>query len=205
MKRGFMLIAPVVIAVLLAGCASKTSPEPTVTTTTVTTAPAPTATAPSDPVQTSRAEVQQAYVRYSDVANEVYQDGFKDWDTKLLPLTTGEAATALTDDATLFGGLGYRAVGNIVVTNVRVDEYNDTDPEGHYNAKLTVCVNTTGVKLVADGKEDVPLTPNGRFYSTIIMQRWLPVWDDDVNISPDPQGQGWWRVQSKNIDPERPC
>ncbi|MCL2850375.1 MAG: hypothetical protein FWE61_10070 [Micrococcales bacterium] len=202
-RAALTLGALAVAAIGLSACAGKNTPSPSADIAIHSTIPS--TNPPSDHIQTSSAEVQNAYLHYSDTLNAVFQDGFRDWDTRLVPLTTGDASGAVTDDALLFSGLGYRAVGQLVVTSTWVDEYSDTDPEGNYTAKLTACVDSTGVELVAAGRDTVLPDPRGRFYATVVMQRWLPVRDDEGNIPPDPQGQGWWRVASENIDPGRPC
>jgi hypothetical protein len=207
-KWSLVLPALAVAGFILAGC---TKPDPEVTyftggpTEAETVTAAPTTEAPSDPMQTSRDEARNAYLNYAEVRNAVALDYFRDWEDKFLSLTTGDEGVAVVANWSVLAEQGYHMQGAIVMkTSPEILEYDDADPMGNYRAELKVCVDTSDVELVAEGKDTRRAYPDGRFYYTVVMQR-VVNYDAEDNVIGDPHGQGWWRVASDQGDPERPC
>jgi hypothetical protein len=69
---------------------------------------------------------------------------------------------------------------------------------------MIACVDTSSTEAVADGRDPIRPSPDGRFYFEIVMQR-VVNFDAEGNMLEDPYGQGWWRVASERGDPEQPC
>ncbi|MCL2466968.1 MAG: hypothetical protein FWF02_11500 [Micrococcales bacterium] len=204
MKRTLTITALVVAALALTSCTSK-DPTPDVAMATEAPARAPTVTTPADPLQTSPDEARHAYLNYVDAYNEVGLAGYKDWMTILLPLATGDEMGLLYTRAGSLADQGYRTVGSVMVkSGPTVVEYEDTDPLGNFRAEMTACLDTSGVKWVAEGRDALRPEPDGRFYYAIAMRR-IVNYDNSGNARDDPHGQGWWRVDAEHGDPEKPC
>lgn len=204
-RTALTLTTLAVAGLVLVGCSHKSNPEPAATATPTTSSPTPTDTAPPDPAITSPDEAVNAYLNYVDVRNAVGQDWYRDWQTKYLPLTTGEETNSVDASVGNLVGQGYHSVGSTVVKTIpEVVTYDDTDPFGNYQAELRTCVDASDVEFVADGHDTLRANPDGRFYFEIVMRRVVNS-DADGVVLPDPYGQGWWRVASEHGDSEQPC
>jgi len=205
-RTALTLSALAAFGLVLTGCVSKADHE-TATGPPTASAPSPTSTAtgPPAPSITSPEKAVNAYLNYVDVRNEVGQDYYRDWQTKYLPLTTGEEMASVSDGVPRSVAQGYHWVGSIVVKTIpEVVDYDDTDPAGFYRAEMRACVDTSDVEFVSEGLNIIRATPDGRYYDKVVMRRIVNC-DADGNVLPDPYGQGWWRVDSEHGDPEQPC
>lgn len=200
-RTALALTALALTALVLTGCTDK--PAPTSTSASSATV-VPTTKAPTDLLQTNVDEARNAYLNYVEVSNHVTQDFFRNWDTKFLDLTTGEERMAVTTSWSALADQGYHAEGSVVVTVPEILVYEDSDPLGNYRAEMRSCVDTGGVELVAEGRDTIQPSPDGRFYFMIVMQRMVS-YDAEGNVLQDPQAQGWWRVASDFGDSDRPC
>lgn len=206
---GLALLAT--LGLVLTGC-TRDDPDATATSSadgrTLTT---PLPDLPERPVDPAREHVDNAiaaYRNYVEVRDTVRQDHFRDWEDKVLPLTSADEADWVAWYFPQAVELGHYQVGADVVSNVVLaGEGYSEDPTGagHERAVFEVCLDTSGrQELGSQGQDTSVPGSHGRFIATVTMQRQTML-DEQGAVMEDPYGQSWWRVAGEDYDRERPC
>lgn len=163
---------------------------------------------PANPARDNVEAAVAAYQNYVAVRDTVRQDHFRDWETKVLPLTSADEADWVASFFSQAVELGRYQVGANTVSHIKLaGEGYSEDPTGagHERVVLEACLDTSGAQaLGAEGQDtDVPGS-RGRFVATVTVQH-LTVFDEQGAVVEDPYDQSWWRVAGEDLDRERPC
>ncbi len=145
------------------------------------------------------ADAMAAFTTYIRVSDEVAQDGFRDWEKKLMPLTGGDVEVWHEDYSPRAEAEGYRQVGERVVESMRLKENGyvvSTDGNGMAILYLGACVDSSGLRLVAPGSQDDGIPP-GRYSVSVEVVHW-PEKDDWNQLVPGKPGR--WVVDSYSVD-----
>lgn len=172
---GLALMLP--LSVLL-GCTSgdpDPTPTPTVTSPSPTQSPDPTPTA-SPTLDTQQQHIEEAkasYTTYISVSSEVEQAGMTDWQSKVMPLVSGELRDIVQNFYEQASEQGLRQVGEPKIASMNVVEYvEDPTGAGFEQVRMEVCLDNSEVDVVDPAGNSVLLEgyPD-RLLHDVLMQR----------------------------------
>ncbi len=144
------------------------------------------------------ADAMSAFTTYIRVSDEVAQDGFRDWEDSLVPLTRGDVRKRLEDYGPRAERAGYSQVGERVVESVRLKQngYVENRAMGLGTVYLGACIDSSGLQVVAPGSQGDGIPP-GRYSVSVIMV-YSPEEDDWGQMVPGKPGR--WLVLDYFVD-----